>query len=138
MNDLTRQFTLSNTLRTSILEYGLSDTVREVCGLLGGKGLNASTFYPIKNVATKPGREFFMDPEEQIDAIRRMRLAGESLVGIFHTHPDSPAVPSARDRELAAYPGTVYLILSLSTEIPRLKAYYYDGEKFGDELTISS
>lgn len=79
-----------------------------------------------------------MDAEEQIRAMRHMRLAGETLIGIFHTHPDSPAAPSAKDRELAAYPGVVYLILSLAGKTPVLKAYYYDGKTFSDEMYLST
>ena len=121
----------------SLLTYGRSDTVHEVCGLLGGTGSRAGSFYPVRNVAADAASEFLMDPEQQIEVMRRMRESGETLVGIFHTHPDSTAVPSAKDLEQAAYPGTRYLILSLAGRDPVLKAYYYDGQAFREELILS-
>ena len=119
-----------------MIAYGLSDAAHEVCGLLGGSGANAGSFHPVRNIAVDATSEFLMDPEQQIEAMRRMRLSGESLVGIFHSHPHAPAVPSARDLRQAAYPDTLYLILSLSGAAPDLRAYYYDGKKFSNELTL--
>ena len=73
-----------------------------------------------------------MNPREQIDVMRRLRETGEELLGIFHSHPDAPAAPSATDLRLAAYPGTVYFIASLSGATPELRAYRYDGRAFSD------
>ena len=120
-----------------MIAYGLSDTDHEVCGLLGGSGANVYNFYPVRNIAVDTTSEFFMDPEQQIEAMRRMRQSGESLVGIFHSHPHARAIPSARDLQQAAYPCTIHLILSLSGVVPDLRAYYYDGDKFSDELILS-
>lgn len=136
MPEAARKFDMPAALKNIMLAYGQSDTDHEVCGLLGGTELQAASFYPVKNIAADTASEFLMDPEQHIEAIRSMRLSGESLVGIFHTHPDSPAVPSAEDLQQAAYPGTVYLILSLADRAPVLKAYYYDGQKFSKELTL--
>ncbi len=45
-----------------------------------------------------------------------MRENGEALFAIYHSHPTSPAEPSAIDLELAAYPDALYLIISLNTK----------------------
>ena len=103
---------------------------KEVCGLLGGSGDTAGRYYPVPNIAADPRREFLMEPGAQIDAMRDMRERGEFLLAIFHSHPDSPAVPSALDLARAAYPDTIYLIAATAGKEPDMKGYYYDGNDF--------
>ncbi len=57
-----------------------------------------------------------MEPQSQIDAMRTMRESGEKLFAIYHSHPHAPASPSPLDRDEAAYPDALYLIISLNTE----------------------
>ncbi len=85
----------------------------EVCGLLSGRGELATRCYAVPNVAETPATDFYLDPRGQLDAMKRMRTQGETLLGIYHSHPSGPARPSARDRALVAYPGVAYLIVSL-------------------------
>jgi len=46
--------------------------------------------------------------------MKEMRARGLSQVAIFHSHPSSPAYPSAKDVRLAFYDDAVYIIVSLS------------------------
>ena len=52
--------------------------------------------------------------EEQFAAIKQMRAAGLSMVGIWHSHPETPARMSDEDLRLAYTPDVVYVILSLA------------------------
>ena len=57
-------------------------------------------------------RRYTIDPR---DYLRLERLAGETglaVVGIYHSHPDHPAVPSEFDRE-HALPYFHYLIVAV-------------------------
>ena len=38
------------------------------------------------------------------------------MIGFYHSHPHSPAEPSAADVAEATYPGALYLIVSLVAE----------------------
>lgn len=114
----------------AMLQQARSTPREEVCGLLGGSGSIAGRYYPVRNIAADPRREFLMEPGAQIDAMRDMRERGESLLAIFHSHPDSPAVPSTLDLARAAYPDTIYLIAAKAGEEPTMNAYYYDGNDF--------
>jgi len=117
-------------LRRRILEHALSRPHEEVCGLIGAVDGRPVAYYPVRNDARDRACRFLMNAEEQIDAMRRMREAGETLTGIVHSHPGAPAAPSAVDLELAAYPGVVYFIASLASPAPELRAYHYDGAAF--------
>ena len=53
----------------------------------------------------------------------RARLGAE-IVAIYHSHPESPAYPSATDVELAFWPEAVYLICSLADPSqPTIRAF---------------
>ena len=63
---------------------------------------------------------------------------GLALVGYFHSHPDSPAIPSEYDR-VHALPNFIYLIVSVrggSAAESRVWLLAEDRTKF-DELTFS-
>lgn len=105
--------TLPRTVVNRILAHAQQAPQTEVCGLIGGRAGRPATVYPVANVAGEPERLFEMDPKGQIDAMRAMREAGEELFAIYHSHPHAPAAPSPRDIDQAAYPGVLYLIVSL-------------------------
>lgn len=104
---------LSADARQAMLEEALREAPLEACGLLGGRGGVARTFYPCRNAAKSPVF-FTIDPAEILTCMRMMEKTGEELAGIFHSHPATPARPSATDRLHAHYPTTPYLILSLA------------------------
>lgn len=60
------------------------------------------------------GREhrFWIDPQDLLAAQRYARDQGWQIVGIYHSHPDHPAVPSECDRRLA-WQGYSYVIASV-------------------------
>ncbi len=88
----------------------------EVCGLLGGQHGLPTSCYPVDNAAANPAQQFLLDAEGQIAAMKTMRERGEELFAIYHSHPNAPATPSARDLQQAAYPDALYLIVSLKTK----------------------
>lgn len=86
----------------------------EVCGLIGTDAQGCLKLYPIANVAADRRRTFRMDEHEQIAAMKHMRETGQTLLAIYHSHPDTPPVPSARDLDELGYPEAIYLIISLN------------------------
>ena len=98
-----------------ILAHVQRDEERESCGLISKQNGKPRHCYEISNIARNPAIRFQMDPDEQISAMRKIREAGEELFAIYHSHPHSPACPSAIDLQEAGYPDTLYLIISLDT-----------------------
>lgn len=99
-----------------ILAHAQQEREEEVCGLVTARDGVPRTVYPIPNAHADRGHRFAMEPHAQIDAMRRMREAGETLFAIYHSHPHAPAAPSAADLAEAAYPEALYLIVSLNTQ----------------------
>jgi proteasome lid subunit RPN8/RPN11 len=59
-----------------------------------------------------PRDRFAIDPRDLLTAQRSARDRHLTIIGIYHSHPDHPAVPSERDRQ-QAWSGYSYLILSV-------------------------
>lgn len=57
-------------------------------------------------------RRYAIAPETLLAAIRHGRDRGLSAIGIYHSHPDAPATPSAFDRAYA-WPEYSYIIVSV-------------------------
>lgn len=112
---MTSTVSLPRSLINQLLHHAQRSGSDEACGLIGAKGGVPARCYPIANVAAAPQRLFSMDPTQQIAAMRTMREGGEELFAIYHSHPDSPPLPSATDLAQANYPDVLYLIISLQT-----------------------
>jgi proteasome lid subunit RPN8/RPN11 len=75
----------------------------EACGLLAGKNERVETTLGIHNSERSPVR-FRMEPRAQWRAFQRIEAAGLDLVGIYHSHPNGPDVPSPTDIAESMYP----------------------------------
>jgi proteasome lid subunit RPN8/RPN11 len=119
----------------AIVAHARREQPRECCGLLIGSadsGDRAATVveaYAVRNLADDPNR-FLVDPRGHIDGLRSARARGLDVVGFYHSHPHSPAQPSARDREEGAYSGPFYVIVSLAQEPPDLRLFRLEGGEF--------
>jgi len=74
----------------------------ESCGLLAGNHARVEKVILVRNQAQSPVR-FVMGPYEQLRAFEWIESHALELVGIFHSHPAGPEMPSATDIAEAAY-----------------------------------
>jgi proteasome lid subunit RPN8/RPN11 len=89
----------------------------ECCGLAGGRGETIESVYALRNAARDPSVAYEAAPEELFAAQRLMRIRGETLAAIYHSHPRSTdPVPSPADVKLAFYPSAVYFIIGFDTQ----------------------
>jgi len=104
-----------------IREHGVKDYPYECCGLLLGhysaEGKIVRQPYPISNAREESAKRnrFLIEPEELMRGERFAREHKLEVVGFYHSHPDSPAVPSQYDLE-HAWPAYSYIIVSTSAE----------------------
>lgn len=106
-----------------MIEHALSSAPRECCGVLGGKGAMVTSVHPVPNDHESPGNRFNANPDGLFAAVKKMRLANEDMIGIFHSHPGGPPEPSAIDRSGNHYPGIFYFIISLMDGDPEVRCY---------------
>ncbi len=95
----------------------------ECCGLLAGNrdsddAISVTRVVPSRNMATGSIRDSFeVDPQVRFDLMRELADDGSDthIVGHYHSHPNHPAVPSARDLTMAYEPDLVWVIVSVGT-----------------------
>jgi proteasome lid subunit RPN8/RPN11 len=109
---------------TEIREHGIRDYPYECCGLLLGRYTTDRKFvsktYPISNAREESAKRnrFLITPDELLRGERYAREHDLEVVGFYHSHPDSPAVPSQYDLE-HAWPTYSYIIVSTSANEAR-------------------
>lgn len=62
---------------------------------------------------------------------------GEELVAIYHSHPVSQPYPSPTDRAEAQYPDAFYVLVSLRTRDPEVRAFRILRDGAVREVTIA-
>lgn len=139
---------IPKTIIDEMITQAQREAPNECCGLLAGKEKLVSEIYKIGNLPSDdpavadlkvpPDRRFryVMDPKEQLRAFKTMRTNGTELLAIYHSHPHSPAYPSATDVRLAFYADSFYLIISLEKEKPEIRAFRIIDQKI-IEATIA-
>jgi len=85
----------------------------EICGILGGTGDTVAKLFRMTNTDAS-NEHFMMEPKEQFAVVKELRALGMSMLGIYHSHPETPARPSEEDVRLALTPQVSYLIASLA------------------------
>jgi proteasome lid subunit RPN8/RPN11 len=98
----------------------------EACGVLIGT-ISGSTavvekVLPVTNVK-RTRTSFELDPKEHYNVWNDAEKKGKEIVGVYHTHPVSSAVPSLWDRETMEIAPSVWLIASADG----LRAYIWDN-----------
>jgi len=113
---------LSPDCENEIRDHGVRDFPNECCGLLIGRfeldgQKRVLETYPISNSREEEAKRnrFLIRPEELLRGERYAREKKLEVVGFYHSHPDSPAVPSQYDLE-HAWPTYSYIIVSVSKE----------------------
>lgn len=112
---------------------------REACGVLIGRceqdERRVERVVQARNLAAERDH-FELDPGDLAAADHAARAASLAIVGIWHSHPDHPAVPSQLDRA-SAWGGWSYLIVSVTRgEIGALRAWRLEGGAFVEEAVV--
>jgi len=99
-----------------ILSHARADSPIEACGYLAGSKDLISCAYPLTNI-DKSTEHFSFLPEEQFGVLRQARNEGLEIIGVYHSHPQTPARPSPEDIKLAFDQELIYIIVSLVAEV---------------------
>ena len=106
---------VSAAIADQMLAHARAEVPNEACGLLAGDLVTgiASAYHPARNAEASPLR-YDVHPDDLVRIVFGIEDAGEDLVGIFHSHTHTPAVPSPTDLRTAQYPDAFYVLATLS------------------------
>jgi proteasome lid subunit RPN8/RPN11 len=114
---------LENEAQQTIIQDAISAYPDECCGFLLGRedenGRRIITQALVVNNAKEGDkrRRFVISPQDYLQAEEYAESRNMHLLGVYHSHPDHPAVPSEHDRA-AAQPFFSYLIISVNNRQP--------------------
>lgn len=90
----------------------------ECCGLIVGRTFPNGTVEATRAHASanmrKQDNRFEIDPRLWVDLARALGRGPQKVVGLYHSHPDGPAQPSAIDLEAAWGEELIWLIVSVA------------------------
>lgn len=115
-----------------LVDHARTTAPNECCGYLRARDGSVQEVVGGENLRASPyGYE--LDASSLL-AANQLDEAGEE-VGIYHSHPRSPAEPSQTDINLAHYPHWSYLIVSLQGE-PHVRSWKIADGNVREETVI--
>lgn len=122
-----------------ILDHCRANLPDEACGLIAGHidgdVKTIEKVYLCENI-DHTNEHFTISPEDQLKAIKDARANGLTMLGNFHSHPETPSRQSEEDKRLAYNYSASYLLLSLAAEEPVLNSFHYDGKESTKENLV--
>ena len=106
---------ISQDLLSQIHTHAEEAYPEEGAGFLVGNDGKVENILPLRNAREDEARHnrFLITPEDYLNAELTADKLGLSLIGVFHSHPDHPNLPSEYDREWAQ-PFFSYIITTVN------------------------
>ena len=101
----------------------------ECCGLLSGSAETIDDARAASNQSNSATR-FSVPAEELFAFFKELRQMGRRHLGVYHSHPRSEGLPSARDKEEFHYPEVSYWIVSLQEDEPDVGCFRWRRKAF--------
>jgi proteasome lid subunit RPN8/RPN11 len=121
---------------TSIIAHARKDLPNEACGYLAGSEDFITKSYELTNIDHSP-EHFSFDPAEQFQSLKDSRNKGLQIIANYHSHPSTPARPSAEDIRLAYDREISYVIISLALPEADVKSFrIVNGVAVKEEIQI--
>lgn len=128
---------LSRKVWADMVAHARRELPFEACGYLAEAAGVVRTALALTNT-DQAADHFAMDPAEQFAAVKEIRTAGQRIRAVYHSHPVTPARPSAEDIRLAFDPQISYVIISLADpQAVEVNSYTIkQGEVSPEEITV--
>ena len=121
-------------LREEIFAHAREETPKECCGLIAGRNGLPTRVVRCTNASSTPEFRYSL---REIRRVFEIEDEGDELVGIYHSHPRSPAYPSPTDRSEAHWPNVAYVLISLRTRDVEIHAYTIRDRDAVTELALA-
>jgi [CysO sulfur-carrier protein]-S-L-cysteine hydrolase len=120
---VTQVVRLPRSLADEMVAHARSELPNESCGIFGGSLQGElRTFHPARNADASPYR-YSVDADDLLRITVAIDDAGDEVAAIYHSHTMSRATPSRTDMELAFWPEAAYVIVSLASDPPDIRAW---------------
>ena len=120
---------LSNSQKNILKEHAANDSPNESCAILFGKTEGQDSIvkevFLAKNIENSPVN-FTISNEQLIECYKMAEEKSLDVIAIFHSHPNSDAIPSNTDRKFMETNPVVWIIFSGTSE--EFKAYILDSD----------
>jgi proteasome lid subunit RPN8/RPN11 len=114
---------IAEAILDQVVEHARAGKPQEVCGIMRGRDERVVELVRGRNVAPDPVMDYVVDAQTLLRQFD-FEEDGDEMTAIYHSHPVSPAYPSASDAWNAHYPDSAYLICSLENDAaPVVRAY---------------
>ncbi len=105
----------------------------ECCGLLIGTNTSEKKVVEVRQVENKNTERthdrYEIEGKEFMKVDKEAKKKGLQIIGIYHSHPDHPAVPSAFDTD-HAWAGYSYMIIAIEKrEKVDIRSWIFNDEK---------
>ena len=120
---------IPNIIKNEIINNARKNYPKECCGLLIGymedNKLICKVSISTKNIAANPYLFFEIDPQEIINIQKLYRKNKMSIIGHYHSHPDSPlgTKPSQRDIRSIHDANMCWIIVGIRDKVIDFSAY---------------
>jgi [CysO sulfur-carrier protein]-S-L-cysteine hydrolase len=101
-----------------LLAAARRDPSHECCGLLAGRAGEITNIFAAQN-ALSSSKAYEIASQELFSIFRKIRAQNLEFLGIYHSHPQTENIPSAKDIARAYYPEAIYFIISPRPEAPK-------------------
>jgi proteasome lid subunit RPN8/RPN11 len=118
-----------------IIAHAERDAPVESCGFLMGQQEEITRHRPITNVERRTDH-FTFEPNEQLACYQDAARDELEIIGVYHSHPVMPAMPSAEDIRLARKQNLLYVIISLMEGKNTVRGFYIKDGKVEEEALI--
>lgn len=121
------RLSLPEPCREAMVRHAEGSFPEECCGILVGREGRVEEVVAAANVAAVRRRRYTVEPRALVDAHRRARESGRTVLGYYHSHPRGDARPSEIDRR-DAWPGVSYVILAVAAgRVTELRGWRLDA-----------
>jgi proteasome lid subunit RPN8/RPN11 len=119
-------------IHEELLAQARAEQPNECCGILAGDvedGVgHVVCAYPLPNALADPQR-YNADPRALIRAHKEMQQCETEMLAVYHSHPTTPAVPSATDHAQWGHgKKVVCLIVTLTRDPPQMRGWWMSDE----------
>jgi desampylase len=102
---------ISRALVDQMITHASQSPQTEVCGLLFGEREIVASVKSCANVADDPASHFEIDPAALIAAHKAARAGAATIIGCYHSHPNSDFALSEHDKE-GAEEGQIWILIA--------------------------